>query len=156
MDGMSLLRRAKEVGLRVHADGGKLVVNGPRRLESVARELLRNKSVVMEALAFEWRRFYDERAQYDGYNSRQEAESLAWGETVSKWHMTHGERTPRDRCAGCLKPIGDGEEALDHADGTRTHLADGFDCVIAYGDRWRGAAEKALVAMGLTPPKAEP
>jgi hypothetical protein len=67
--------------------------------------------------------------------------------------MTHGERTPRDLCAGCLKPIGEGEEALDHADGTRTHLADGFDCVINYGDRWRGTAEAALIEMGLTAPE---
>jgi hypothetical protein len=73
---------------------------------------------------------------------------LAWGEVVNEWHLTHGERTSRDLCAGCLKPIGDGEEALDQADETRTHIADGFDCATKYGDRWRGAAEKTLVAMG--------
>jgi hypothetical protein len=93
--------------------------------------------------------------QYEASCSRQEADALAWGETLNEWHMTHGKRTPRDLCAGCLRPIGDGEEALDHADETRTHMADGFDCVIQYGKHWRGAAERALAAMGLVPPAEE-
>ena len=107
-----------------------------------------------ERTAADWRDLYEERAairQYEASYSRQEAERLAWGEVVNEWHMTHGERTPRDHCAGCLKPIDGGEKALDHADGTRTHMADGFGCITKYGDRWRGAAEKALAGMGLVP-----
>jgi hypothetical protein len=40
-------------------------------------------------------------------------------------------------------------------DGNRVHLDDahGLDCVIRYGERWRGAATRALVAMGLRPPE---
>jgi hypothetical protein len=37
-------------------------------------------------------------------------------------------------------------------DGNRVHLADGYDCLIRYGARWRGAATRALIAMGLVPP----
>jgi hypothetical protein len=108
--------------------------------------------------AGDWRDWYQKRAairQYDGNYTRAEAERLAWGEVVNEWHRRQGERAPRDLCAGCLKPIGDSGEVFDHADGTQTHMADGFDCVVKYGDRWRGAAEKALVAMGLTPPSVE-
>jgi hypothetical protein len=155
---MSLLRKAKDAGLTVQVDGNNLLVRGPRRLEPVARELLRHKTIVMAALSSEWQCFYDERTairQHGGYYSRQEAERLAWGEVVNEWHMTHGKRTPHDLCAGCLKSIDDAEELLDHADGTRTHLADGFECITEHGDRWRGAAEKALVAMGLTKPAEE-
>jgi hypothetical protein len=122
---------------------------------SVPEERGNDPSVVSAWIASDWQRFYDERAairQHDGYYTKQEAERLAWGEAVNEWHKRHGEQVPPTGCAGRLKPIGDGEEVLDHADGTRTHLADGFDCVIKYGDKWRGAAEKALVEMGLVPP----
>jgi hypothetical protein len=53
MDGLSLLREARRVGLDVDVDGDHLVVRGPRRLEPVARRLLERKQQVLQALAFE-------------------------------------------------------------------------------------------------------
>ncbi|MGH7100398.1 MAG: hypothetical protein ACREE4_22510, partial [Stellaceae bacterium] len=57
------------------------------------------------------------------------------------------------QCAGCREPIG-GFDALPLGEGNRVHLgeAHGLDCLLAYGRRWRGAATRALVAMGLLPP----
>lgn len=37
-----------------------------------------------------------------------EAAGLAWGEVEHRWHMTRGQRMPRDLCAGCRQPIGTG------------------------------------------------
>jgi hypothetical protein len=51
MDGVTLLRRAREVGLAVAADGDKLVIRGPRCAEPVARLLIEHKPEVMAALA---------------------------------------------------------------------------------------------------------
>lgn len=43
-------------------------------------------------------------------------------------------------CAGCRRPFRRGEEVLDLADTNRVHLADGYACLIAWGERWRAAA----------------
>jgi hypothetical protein len=51
MDGMTLLRRARDAGLAVLAEGDKLVIRGPRRAEPVARLLIEHKPAVMAALA---------------------------------------------------------------------------------------------------------
>lgn len=100
-----------------------------------------------------WRDLYEERAamrQYGGGYDRAVAERLAWGELQNRWHMRHGQRTPRRRCAGCGGAITGA--ALDLIDGTRVHLAAGNDCLIRYGKRWRGAATLALLDLGLKPP----
>jgi hypothetical protein len=91
-----------------------------------------------------------------GTRSHAEAARLAWGELECRWHRLYGARLPEWRCAGCGSPIG-GWRALPLGDGNRVHLDDarGLDCVIAYGERWRGAAARALAAMGLDPPPAE-
>lgn len=51
MDGVTLLQRAKAVGLRVMAEGDKLVIRGPKRAEPVAQQLIQHKPAVMAALA---------------------------------------------------------------------------------------------------------
>lgn len=53
MDGLTLLRQARQAGLRVGADGDRLVVEGPRRLETMAGALLAEKPEVLRALARE-------------------------------------------------------------------------------------------------------
>jgi hypothetical protein len=51
MDEVMLLRRARESGLTVPAEGDKLVIRGPKRAEPVARLLIENKPKVIAALA---------------------------------------------------------------------------------------------------------
>ena len=51
MDGLTLIEQAKAAGLTVRADGDKLIVCGPKRLESLAKRLIDNKPLVMAALA---------------------------------------------------------------------------------------------------------
>lgn len=50
MDGLMLLKEARAAGLAVRIDGDKLVIRGPRTAEAIAKRLLENKTVVMEAL----------------------------------------------------------------------------------------------------------
>jgi hypothetical protein len=47
---------------------------------------------------------------------------------------------------------------LGTVDGNRVHLDDAqrLDCLIAFGVRWRGAATRALAAMGLQQPPPIP
>jgi hypothetical protein len=49
--GAELIREAKAAGLTVAANGGKLVVSGPRPLQPLALRLLQNKRHLMAALA---------------------------------------------------------------------------------------------------------
>ena len=51
MDGLTLLRRARDAGLDVAADGNKVVIRGPKRAEAIARLLIEHKPEVMAALA---------------------------------------------------------------------------------------------------------
>jgi hypothetical protein len=53
VDGLTLLRQARQAGLRVATEDDRLVVEGPRRLEPMARALLAAKPQVLRALAAE-------------------------------------------------------------------------------------------------------
>jgi hypothetical protein len=51
MDGLTLLEEARGAGLRVAAEGDRLVIRGPKTAEPVARRLLAHKAEVLAALA---------------------------------------------------------------------------------------------------------
>jgi hypothetical protein len=177
MDGLSLLRRARNAGLAVEEEVGKLVIRGPRRAEPVARLLIEHKPQVLAALApaqcsprhtgiaspnpvvdpAPWRdQFYERvaiRMHEDGY-PRAEAECLAFGRIILEWHLKHGARADPRRCAGCGEEAS-GEGSFVLLDGARLHL-DGFrsiDCIIRYGAKWRSAAVDALRLLGVAPPQ---
>ncbi len=53
MDCVNLLRRAEDAGLKVDTDGETLSVTGPRRSESLAREILSHKRAVIAHVVLE-------------------------------------------------------------------------------------------------------
>jgi hypothetical protein len=154
MDGLTLLRRAYDAGLRVEAAGDKLLIRGPKRAESVVQLLAEHKMEVLAALktptedefgdADLWSgRFASQiAAWFQGNRGWQEAQRLAWGEVLNEWHRRHGRRWPTWQCAGCGGLIG-GMPALNLPDGNRVHQ-DPLDCTITFGTHWRGAAHAAL------------
>ena len=172
MDAVALLHRAQEAGLRVEPMGDKLLVRGPKRAEAVVKLLEAHKGEVLAALALgastsergdqesavdgkEARRWRDRLATrivdwFHGDRGWEEARRLAWGDVENEWHYQHGKRWPTWQCAGCNAPLG-GSQALNLPDGNRVHF-DPIDCLIRFGNRWRGDAHKALVACGLEPP----
>lgn len=145
----------------VHASGGTIRCDGdmielwapaplPANLVARIREA---KPALLAALAepADWLARYCEALVYWGaLHPPGKAARLAWGELQNRWHRLHGERVPEWQCAGCDEPIG-GLPVLDLGDGNRAHL-DRLDCLIRYGERWRGAATRALVSIGLQPP----
>jgi hypothetical protein len=105
--------------------------------------------------AADWRaRHLETLAYWSAFHPAVEAGRLAWGEIANRWHMQHGERVPHWQCAGCHEPIGDLED-LVLADGQRVHF-ETLNCLLRYGERWRGAATRALTALGLQPPAGAP
>jgi hypothetical protein len=175
VDAVGLLHRAQEAGLRVEPIGGKLLVRGPKRAEAVVKLLAEHKAEVLAALApgasvskcdrqsegvdaTEARRWHDRLEAriaewYHGDRGWEEARRLAWGDVENEWHDIHGQRWPSWQCAGCDAPIA-GSQALDLPDGNRVHL-NPIDCLIRFGRRWRGAADEALVVLGLEPPRLD-
>jgi hypothetical protein len=81
--------------------------------------------------------------------TKETAARRTWEEAVTEWFLLHGAPDVAI-CAGCGTPIGrDFIEMYGH----RIHAdARWMDCQIAFGDRWRGRAETALIAMGLKKP----
>jgi hypothetical protein len=79
---------------------------------------------------------------------RKPALSLVWGEAECIWHQRHSERPKPHQCAGCQGPLTD-QAAMDLWDGASVHWDDahGLDCLIFYGQRWRGAAAAGLAAL---------
>lgn len=156
MDGLMLPQEAFFAGLAVAAESGKLVIRGPKRAEPVARRLIGHKPEVLAALdqAAHWQvRHREALAHWRVFHAEGEAARLAWGELECRWHRLYGERIPEWQCAGCGEPIG-GLPALRLSDGNRAHIDD-LDCLICYGERWRGAATVGLRAMGINPPSED-
>lgn len=174
MDGLTLLRRAQEAGLAIHADGDKLVIRGPKRAEPVARLLLDHKPDVLAALAPRtapdttardgdageragWRDRYAGRIVHWFRAGRpwQEAERLAFSKMILEWHRRHGMRVRPGFCAGCGDDLPEDTGMAIDRDGARVHFdgVRGVDCIIAFGTRWRGAAVAGLQALGLHPPE---
>ena len=52
MDGLTLLRRAREAGLKIQPAGDMLKITGPKRAEPLVRLLAKHKADVLAALAW--------------------------------------------------------------------------------------------------------
>jgi biotin operon repressor len=146
----ALIVALSTAGQQAPREGGEGESN-PLRNGATAQHLSWHQTISTPAA--DWRARYREAlAHWGALHPDDEAASIAWGEMQVRWHRLHGARVPASQCCGCGDPIGD-RKALDLADGRRAHL-DTFDCLIAYGARWRRAATEALAALGLQPPAA--
>ncbi len=168
-----LLDRLAEVGATVRSAGNdRLIVRAganpvPADLVQHLREA---KAEVLAALVPAghspesldreawWHRHFTIRTidrQLGGYRSRREAKLLAFGDMILEWHRRHGARPDPRRCAGCNVELPDFVGLAVDRDGVRVHFdaARRDDCVIAYGQKWRGAAVAALHALGVHPPE---
>lgn len=105
-----------------------------------------------------WRRHFIIRTiarELGGYRSRRDAELLAFADMILKWHRMYGARPDPRRCAGCDDELPDFAGIVVDRGGVRVHFdtARRDGCIIAYGQRWRGAAVFGLQAFGLDPPQ---
>jgi hypothetical protein len=157
------VRAAKPMLLVALADGGRRATSAqdegggasnPRNngatVQHPTSELVSDRAVPTPATY--WRaRHREALAYWRALHPVDEAAGFAWGEMQVRWHSLHGERVPHWQCAGCREPIG-GRTVLTLADTGRVHL-DKLDCLLRFGDRWRGEATASLMALGLTPPE---
>ncbi len=98
MDGLTLLREARRVGLLVVEDGDRLVVRGPRYLEREAQHLLAHKVQVLRALA-------TERGEIEWRVSAMRAMAPGQGPVPLLLARPDAVRGPND-CCSCGDPLG--------------------------------------------------
>ena len=170
-----LLDRLADLGAEVRPAGDRLIVRAGanpvpaeliRRLRETKAEVLvalgpmregtRNTGLGDDDPAW-WRRQFAVRAiarALGGNRGHAEAVRLAFGDLVSEWHRRHGVRTDQDRCAGCGEGLPVDVGLVVDQGGARVHFdaVRGFDCLVAYGERWRSNAAAALRAIGVEPP----
>lgn len=96
MDGLILLRDARRAGLRVKASGDRLVVEGPRRLEAMARTLLAEKPRVLRALA--------EEEHEVAWRAAVMAAQVPWAGAIPLLLARPGIRFPPGSCCSCGDP----------------------------------------------------
>jgi hypothetical protein len=101
-----------------------------------------------------WRRWYRRHVVLRSSLPRDQAERRAYGLAQVIWHRRHGEPTDPALCAGCGAPLADRRVLrFDSAVAVHFDAEAGLDCVIRFGARWRGAAERGLRRMGIVPPR---
>jgi hypothetical protein len=153
-----LITAVRAAGGIIRRDGDmiELAARAPLPPDLIAR-IREAKSALLMALAdgpSDWHaRHREALAYWSAFRPPDEAARLAWGELQNRWHWLHGGCLPEWQCAGCGEPIG-GVLALELGDGNRAHL-DRLDCLLRYGERWRVAATRSLVATGLQAPAQE-
>ena len=104
-----------------------------------------------------WRMLFELRFIYRlqaADRTRADAESLAFGDCLMEWHRRCAQQPDIDRCAGCGEVLPNGVGLIIDRGGVRVHfdVVRGFDCLIAYGLRWRSAAVAGLHDLGIDPP----
>lgn len=177
MDILTLIEQGKAAGLKISVEDDKLNIRGPRTAGEIAKQLIERKAETMVALANpgqkffmpshlspvgddpdDWREYHEERAairEYGANYTREDAEWMAWSDTIEAWCERNPIVHAPGQCGGCKLPLT--EPILDLGDGAKVHFPIEdvlFRCLMDYGERRRLRASRALESMGLRRPAA--
>jgi hypothetical protein len=155
-----LLASADASGITIRLDGSDLRLSAISKPDDEVLAMLRaHKAEIVSHLqqescgldAEDWLAFFDERAgiaEYDGQQTRKQAEATAGECCVIEWLNRHPEPSDPDRCAGCNKP---GSQCLVvpflAGDGSHTWLHP--ECWEAWHQARRREAVAALDRLGI-------
>lgn len=164
MSAIEALRLARENGVRLGIAGTDLILDADREpAPRVLEALRRHKAGIVTLLtaadgdwtAEDWRVFYEERvgiAEFDGGQTRAEAEALAFECCLVEWLNRHPNRSDPGRCAWCEKPDRDGHAVVPFGTDSHGHTWLHPECWNDWSQDRRERAQQALAAMGLEPP----
>jgi hypothetical protein len=114
--GAILLHDLEQRGVKLEADGSKLIVDAPADVltDELLSQLRANKAELLSLLrapadepgwdAADWQAYFDERAgirEHDGGLPRADAESQAFGDAVAQW-LCLNPVSASDPCRGCV------------------------------------------------------
>ncbi len=131
MSAVEALRMAQENGIRLGIAGADLILDAAREpAPAVLEAIRRHKDGIVALLApdhvawtaEDWQAFFGERAsiaEFDGDQSREEAEAMALEFCVVAWLDRHPCRSHPGRCAACGEPDREGHTVVPF--GTDSH-----------------------------------
>ncbi len=161
MSAIEALRLARENGVRLGVAGADLILDAdrepaPRVLEAIRRHKAGIVALLTAAdgdrTAEDWQAFFHERAgiaEFDGGESRADAEALAFEFCIVEWLNRHPEHSDPGRCAWCGKPDRDGHAVVPFGAEGHGHTWLHPECWNAWHDNRRKKAEDALAQLGL-------
>jgi hypothetical protein len=168
MSAVEVLRLAHENGVRLGVAGSDLILDAVREPEpNVLEAIRRNKSEIVallgahhdERTAEDWKAFYDERAgigEFDGGQSREQAEAMAFEHCVVEWLNRHPWRTDPGRCAACGEPDHEGHAVVPFGTESHGHAWLHPGCWEGWYEDRKAEAITALAAMGIEKPAEFP
>jgi hypothetical protein len=168
MSAVEALRLAQENGIRLGVDGADLILDAEREPAQAVLEAIKRKKAEIVALlrpnadgwsADDWRAFFDERADiagYDGGQSRNEAEALAFDCCVAEWLNRHPSRSDPGHCAACGRLDREGHAVVPFGAELYGHTWLHPECWQGWYEAREADAITALAAMGMENPAKSP
>jgi hypothetical protein len=167
MSAIEARRMAREHGVRLRVVGADLILDADQRPPPQVLEAIRRYKPGIIALlttpvsnwtAEDWRAFFDERAaiaEFDGGQSKADAEVLAFECCIIEWLIRHPGRSDLGRCAWCGAPDRDEHAVVPFWAESNGHTWLHRECWTPWYEDQRERARVALAAMGLSIPPGD-
>ncbi len=168
MSAAESIRTAEASGIRLGVEGVDLILDADLEPPvDVVNAIRRHKAEIIELLAppgdrwtaEDWRALFDERAgiaEFDGGQTRADAEVLAFERCIVEWLNRHLEHSDPDRCAWCEKPDRDTHTVVPFGTENHGHTWVHPECWNDWHERRVRQATEALIEFGLRPPRPSP
>lgn len=161
MTAVDALRAAWAANVRVGVEGADLVLRAPTPPPATVLDALKlNKSTIVTLLrrqlshwtAEDWEAFFDERAgirEHDGGLSREQAEALAFDDSVVEWLLRHPVQSKPGSCLGCGRGDEEAGIVLPFGADVSGHAWLHSACWPAWYSGRKAESAAALSAMGI-------
>ena len=168
MSAIEALRLARENGVRLDIAGTDLILDADREpTPRVLAAIRRHKEGIVALLApdrdawtaEDWQAFFDERAgiaEFDGGQTREQAEASALESCVVEWLNRHPWRSDPGRCTACGKPDRTGHTVVPFGTESHGHAWLHPECWKKWHRERQERARRALAAKGLRVPPRHP
>ena len=166
MTAAETIHMAEASGIRFEVEGPDLILDADFEPPvDVVNAITRDKAEIIELLAppgdrwttEDWRAFFDERAaiaEFDGGQSKADAEVLAFECCVLEWLIRHPGHSDPGRCAWCGAPDRDEHAVVPFWAESNGHTWLHPECWPAWSACRRQAAMEALDKLGIEPASA--
>lgn len=164
MTAIEALSLAQAAGIAITLNGDNLVLNAEQEpAAKVLHALKRHKDEIVALLrpgadswsADDWQAFFDERAgiaEFDGGQSRGDAEALAFDCCVAEWLNRHPSRSDPGHCIACGKRGREGHTVVPFGTESHGHAWLHPECWQGWYEARKAESVTALAAMGIENP----
>jgi hypothetical protein len=167
MSAAETIRMAEASGIRFEVEGADLILDADLEPPiNVVNAIRRHKAEIIELLSppsdrwtvEDWQALFDERAgiaEFDGGQSKADAEVLAFECCIVEWLNRHPECSDPGRCAWCGAPDRDEHAVVPFWTKSNGHTWLHRECWTLWYEDQRERARVAFAAMGLSIPSGD-